>query len=156
ANTLWHLLTHPDQLALVLNDPTLIASAVEESLRLEPAASAVDRYATTDTEFAGVLIRKGDFVQVSLAAANRDPSVFAEPDEYRVERPNTRLSTTFAYGPHACLGIHLARAETIAAVRAALRGLPGLRLDRDQSQGPQGLVFRKAAAVTATWDTPAS
>jgi cytochrome P450 len=155
ANALWHLLTHPEQLALVLNDPTLIPAAVEESLRLEPAASAVDRYATADTDFAGVSIRKGDFVQVSLAAANRDPSVFVEPDEYRVERPNTRLSTTFAYGPHACLGIHLARAETIAAVSAALRDLPGLRLDRGQSQGPQGLVFRKAAAVTATWDTPA-
>ena len=154
ANALWHLLNHPDQLSLVLNDPTLIPAAVEESLRLEPAASAIDRYATTDTKLAGVSIRKGDFVQVSLAAANRDPSVFVEPDEYRIGRPNPRLSTTFAYGPHACLGIHLARAETIAAVSAALRDLPNLRLDRDQSRGPRGVVFRKAAAVTATWGMP--
>lgn len=155
ANALWHLLTHADQLDAVLDNPSLIPAAVEESLRLEPAASAVDRYATCDTDLAGVSIRKGDFVQVSLAAANRDPSVFAEPDDYRIDRPNPRLSTTFAYGPHACLGIHLARAETIAAVTAVLGALPGLRLDQDQSQGPHGLVFRKAAAVTATWHNSA-
>ncbi len=151
ANALWHLLTHTDQLAMVLENPTLTPAAVEESLRLEPAASAVDRYATTDTELAGVAIAKGDFVQVSLAAANRDLSAFAEPDAYRIDRPNNRLSTTFAYGPHACLGIHLARAETIAAVTAVLRDLVDLRLDHGRSKGPQGLVFRKAAAVTATW-----
>jgi len=152
ANALWHLLTHPNQLALVLDDPTLIPAAVEESLRLEPAASAVDRYTTVDTELAGVTIPRGDFVQVSLAAANRDPSVFHDPDAYLVQRPDTRLSTTFAYGPHACLGIHLARAETIAAVTAVLRDLTGLRLDADRSIGPRGLVFRKAGAVAVGWD----
>ncbi len=151
ANALFHLLTHPDQLATVLDDPALVPAAVEESLRLEPAASAVDRYATCDTELGGASIRKGDFVQVSLAAANRDPAVFADPDDFRIDRPNNRLSTTFAYGPHACLGIHLARAETIAAVTAVLRVLRGLRLDHDHSRGPRGLVFRKAAGVSATW-----
>ena len=154
ANALWHLLTNRDQLALVLDDPTLIPAAVEESLRLEPAASAVDRYATRDTELAGVTIREGDFVQVSLAAANRDPAVFDEPDGYRVNRHNTRLSTTFAYGPHACLGIHLARAETIAAVSSVLQGLPNLRVDLDHSHAPRGLVFRKAVTVQTSWDPP--
>ncbi len=112
----------------------------------------VDRYATRDIVIGGVLIEAGDYVSVSLAGANRDPAVFPKPDQYDIHRTNARQHTTFAYGPHACLGIHLARLEAEAAVRAVLDQLPGIELDAEATIGPRGLVFRKPVAVVARWD----
>lgn len=149
-NALWHLLTHPDQLDLVRADPDLLPNAMEESLRLEPAAAVVDRYATRDVELAGASIRKGDLVTVSLAGAGRDPSVFENPDDFDVRRSNARRHLAFASGPHICLGMHLTRLETLAAVSAVLQ-LPGLRLLPD-SPAPRGLVFRKPMALNVSWD----
>ncbi|MFC6156714.1 cytochrome P450 [Kribbella jiaozuonensis] len=149
-NALWHLLTNPDQLDLVLADPSLLPNAMEESLRLEPAAAVVDRYATRDIELAGTQIRRGDMVTVSLAGAGRDPEVFESPDTYDVRRPNARRHLAFASGPHICLGMHLTRLETLTALEAALR-LPGLRL-ADDSPPPRGLVFRKPSALRVSWD----
>ena len=147
----WHLLTNPDQLAEVRVDRALGASAVEESLRLEPAAGRVDRYATVDAELAGAHIRKGDLVIVSLTAANRDPSTFADPDRFDLSRPNARSHVAFAQGPHACIGSHLARLETQAALDAALDGWPGMRL-ADGATPPTGVVFRKPRTLPVRWD----
>jgi cytochrome P450 len=149
-NALWHLLTHRDQLNLVLADPSLLPNAMEESLRLEPAAAVVDRYATRDIDLAGATIRRGDMVTVSLAGAGRDPEMFEAPDEFDVRRPNARRHLAFASGPHICLGMHLTRLETLTAVEAVLR-LPGLDLAPD-SPAPRGLVFRKPSALRVTWD----
>ncbi|MET7282477.1 cytochrome P450 [Kribbella sp. NPDC005582] len=149
-NALWHLLTHPEQLALVRTDPSLLPNALEESLRLEPAAAVVDRYATRDIEIAGAHIRRGDLVVVSLAGAGRDPEVFPDPDTFDVRRSNARRHLAFASGPHICLGMHLTRLETQSAVAAVL-ALPGLRLEPD-SPAPRGLVFRKVPALNVTWE----
>ncbi|WBQ02445.1 cytochrome P450 [Kribbella sp. CA-293567] len=149
-NCLWHLLTNPAQLALVLADPALIPNAIEESLRLEPAAAVVDRYATRDVDLAGAAIKRGDFVSVSLAGANRDPAVFPDPDQYDVRRTNARRHLAFASGPHICLGMHLARLEAVSALTALLSRLPDLRLD-PASPPPRGLVFRKPTAVKVSW-----
>src|SRR5580692_10397465 len=108
ANAVLHLLSSPAQLALVLADPSLVAAAVEESLRLEPAAAVVDRYATAGTRLGGAVIQAGDQVTVSIAGANRDPAVFADPDTFDVRRPESGRHLAFAYGPHFCLGAHLA------------------------------------------------
>jgi cytochrome P450 len=150
-NAILHLLSHPDQLALVRADDDLVPNAVEESLRLEPAAAVVDRYATRDIVLAGATIRRGDLVTVSLAGAGRDPAVFADPDVFDVRRDNARMNLAFAHGPHFCLGAHLARLEAQAAVRAVLR-LPGLRLDPERPAAPRGLVFRKPPALHLIWD----
>jgi cytochrome P450 len=150
-NAILHLLSHPDQLALVQADESLLPNAVEESLRLEPAAAVVDRYATHDTRLGGAAIQRGDLVTVSLAGANRDPAVFTDPDVFDVRRSNARLNLTFAHGPHFCLGAHLARLEAQAAVRAVLR-LPGLRLDPEHPAAPRGLVFRKPPSLHLRWD----
>lgn len=150
-NTLLHLLSHPDQLHLVRADPALVPAAVEESLRLEPAAALVDRYATRDTELGGAGVEAGDLVSVSIAAAGRDPAVFARPAVFDVRRSNARQHLAFARGPHFCLGVHLARLEAQCAVRAALRLLPGLRLD-PPAPAAAGLVFRKPPALPARWD----
>jgi cytochrome P450 len=143
ANAILHLLAHPDELALVRDDPALIASAVEESLRLEPSAAVVDRYATRDAELGGTTIRAGDFVVVSLAGANRDPAVFADPDRFDVRRPEARLQVAFAHGPHVCPGMHLARLEARAAIAALLDARPAVRLDPARPAAARGLVFRK-------------
>jgi cytochrome P450 len=148
-NALWHLLTNRSQLDLVLADPSLLPNALEESLRLEPAAAVVDRYATRDVSLAGAEIRQGDLVTVSLAGAGRDPTVFPDPDRYHVRRANARRHLAFASGPHICLGMHLARLEALTALTALLQ-LPDLRLTAD-SPPPRGLVFRKPSAVNVVW-----
>lgn len=152
-NLALHLLSAPDQLASVRDDPALLDNAIEESVRLEPAAAVVDRYATRDVELAGASIAAGDLVTVSLAGANRDPAVFADPDRFDVKRANARQHLAFAHGPHFCVGADLARLEVRTAVSALLE-LPGLRLDPDRaSPTPTGLVFRKPRAVHVRWDT---
>ena len=151
-NAVLHLLSDPAQLGLVRAEPGLLPAAVEESLRLEPAAAVVDRYATRDASICGAGIRRGDPVTVSLAGANRDPAVFAEPDRYDIRRPNPARHLAFARGPHFCLGAHLARLETTAAVAALLGGLPGLALDPGSPSAPDGLIFRKPAALRVRWE----
>lgn len=152
-NAVLHLLDHPGQLALVLAEPALVASAVEESLRLEPSASVLDRYATRDIELGRAPIRAGDLVRVSLAGANRDPAVFPDPDRYDVRRACLGGQLAFAHGPHFCFGAPLARLETHAVLSALLERLPGLGLDPARRHPPRGLVFRKPAALHVRWDT---
>jgi cytochrome P450 len=151
ATLLLHLLADQDTLQSVREDRALLSAAVEESLRLEPAAAVVDRYATSGVDLAGVHIPQGALVVVSLAAANRDPAAFEDPDRFDVHRPAGRSNLAFATGPHVCLGMHLARLEALAAAEAVLDGLPDLALDHDASTPPSGLVFRKPARVVARW-----
>jgi cytochrome P450 len=151
-NAILHLLNHPSQLRLVLDDPGLVPNAIEESLRLEPAAAVVDRYAARDVSIGDAAIRRGDLVTVSIAGAGRDPAVFPDPDRFDVRRANARLHLAFAHGPHFCLGVHLARLEAQVAVRAAVQQLPGLRLDPERPSAPRGLVFRKPTSVHVCWD----
>ncbi|MFE1833215.1 cytochrome P450 [Streptomyces sviceus] len=150
-NALLHLLRHPDQLALVQADFALLDNAIEESLRLEPGAAVVDRYATRDLTLGSAAIRRGDLVTVSLTGANRDPAVFPDPDRFDVRRPNARLQLAFAHGPHYCLAAHLARLETRIALRHLLDRLPALRLDPDHPAAPHGLVFRKPPTLHVLW-----
>jgi len=150
ANLLFHLLSDDSAMAAVRADPALMDPAIEESLRLEPAAAVVDRYATRDVSLAGASIRHGDLVVVSLAGANRDPGVFPEPDTFDLHRPNLRKHLAFAQGPHVCVGLHLARLEASSAAAAVL-SLTDVRLDPAQTVAPTGLVFRKPPAVGARW-----
>lgn len=150
ANLFFHLLGDAGLLAAVVDDLGLLDAAIEESLRLEPAAALVDRYATRDTTIGGVNIRRGDLVVVSLAAANRDPDVFEDPDRFDLHRPNLRKQLAFAQGPHVCIGLHLARLQTRCAAMNVL-ALPELTLDAGRSTPATGLVFRKPAAVWARW-----
>ena len=152
ANALMHLLAHPEERATVESDPTLLPNAIEESLRLEPAAAVIDRYATRDTELGGASITRGDLVRLSIAGANRDPAVFPDPDRFDVRRENARLQIAFAHGPHVCLGMHLARLEAHTAVGRVLERLPGLRVDPEQpAPAARGLVFRKPPALHVVW-----
>ena len=150
-NAVWQLLGDRDALALVRGGADLLPNAIEESIRFEPAAAVVDRYATRDVELGGARIRRGDLVTVSIAGANRDPAVFTDPDRFDIHRANARLNLAFAQGPHFCLGVQLARTETTIAVGRLLDRLPGLRLDPNHPNAPRGLVFRKPATLHARW-----
>jgi cytochrome P450 len=156
ANAMLHLLSSPGEFELVQADRGLIPAAIEESLRLEPAAAVVDRYATSDTQLGGARIRAGDQVTVSIAGANRDPAVFADPDRFDVRRINAAKHLAFAHGPHFCLGAHLARLEALIAVATLLDLLPGLRLDERYPATPRGLVFRKPTDLRVRWSTAIS
>jgi cytochrome P450 len=152
ANALLHLLSSPAQLELVLADRGLVPAAIEESLRLEPAAAVVDRYATRDTRLGGADIRGGNQVTVSIAGANRDPAIFAEPGVFDVRRSNAGRHLAFAHGPHFCLGAHLARLEAQVAIETLLGRLPRLRLDPRYPSAPRGLVFRKPPDLCVRWN----
>jgi cytochrome P450 len=152
ANLVLHVLRDEAQRDLLLADPGLLPNAVDESLRLEPAAAVIDRYATRDAELGGVSIGMGDPVTLSIAAANRDPDSFADPNRFDIRRPNANRHVTFAHGPHVCLGMHLARLEAQTALGRLLERLPGLRLEDAHASAPRGLVFRKPPTLEVLWD----
>jgi cytochrome P450 len=121
------LLRHPDQFALLRVRPELTAPAVEEMLRYWPPVLSFRRTAARDTELAGQRVRRGDKVVVYHASANRDGTVFADPDRFDITRaPNDHVS--FGSGPHVCLGAHLARTQMRAVLRQVTARLPGLEL----------------------------
>jgi pentalenic acid synthase len=122
------LLAHPDQHAALRADPSLIPGAVEELLRyLAIADIAGGRIATADIEVDGQVIRAGDGVIVSNSIANRDGSVFPDPDEFDVRR-SARHHVAFGYGVHQCLGQNLARMELEVILGALFDRIPTLRL----------------------------
>jgi cytochrome P450 len=122
------LLRHPDQLALVRDDPQAVAGAVEEMLRwLSVVQTAIPRTTTTEVDVAGVRIPKGQLVFFSLPAGNRDPDFLNAPDTLDIRRGATG-HLAFGYGAHHCLGAPLARMEMRIAFPALLRRFPGLRL----------------------------
>jgi cytochrome P450 len=153
ANALLYLLETPGVIQETRDDPARLDAAIEESLRLEPAAAVIDRYATAGVELGGAAIGSGELVRISISAANHDPAVFPDPDRFDLGRVNARRHLAFAQGPHVCVGVHLARLEARAAVAALLRRLPGLRLDPERPSRVQGLVFRKPPALNALWNS---
>jgi cytochrome P450 len=150
ANAFYYLLHAPEQLERARADRALLENAVEESLRIEPAAAVLDRYTTRDAELGGVRMGEREKVTLSLAAANRDPAFFPEPDVFDIARGNARHHVAFAHGPHVCVGLHLARLEARVALDRLLARLPRLRLTADEP--PRGLVFRKPPALHTAWD----
>jgi cytochrome P450 len=132
ANAYHMLLSDADLLQRVRHgDEKTVERFAEEALRLNGTVQFRPRRAMADTEVAGVPIRKGDMVVVILMAANRDPEQFACPHAVDLERAVPRHHLAFLYGPRACPGATLARAELVEAVSAGLRRFPHLRLDPD-------------------------
>ncbi|MDX6375845.1 MAG: hypothetical protein QOE98_148 [Gaiellaceae bacterium] len=151
SNAILHVLANPAQRTLIEADRSLLPDAVNESLRLDPAAPFVDRYATADVALGAADVRRGDLVRVSLRHANRDPAVFDEPERFDVRRPDLRLQLAFAQGPHVCLGMHLARLETATALDRVLDLLPGVELDPDRPAVIGGAVFHKPPELWVRW-----
>ncbi len=149
ASVFAHLLDSSDP-ASIVGSPAVLARAIDESLRLEPAVVQIDRFAARATRLGNVDIKAGDFVMCSVAGANRDPAFYDDPEQFDPNRANARTHLAFAKGPHTCLGMHLARAETRIAVETVFASLPGLRLHAPVEWS--GSVFRKPHAVNVVWD----
>jgi pikromycin synthase len=122
ASAILLLLRDPDLRGIVAARPDAIAPLVDETVRLEPPEMMLDRVATQPTRLGGTVIPAGAAVKVSLAAANRDPAVFDDPDEVRLDRTTRHLA--FGGGGHTCLGVALARTEVAVAVKTLLRMAP--------------------------------
>jgi cytochrome P450 len=122
------LIAHPDQLRLLVDDPSLIPGAVEEMLRWNSPVVHMARTATTDVEIRGQLIRQGEVVVMLYGSANRDEDIFGcDSEEFKVTRnPNPHIA--FGCGEHSCLGAQLARLEACVLFDELLRRFPGLEL----------------------------
>ncbi len=149
ANGIFRLLEHPDQLARLRADTALLPSAVEEILRYDAPAPTNARVVVTETELAGVTLDPGTLVALGLAAANRDPAAFPDPDRFDVGRtPNRHLS--FGMGPHYCVGNGLARREGEIMLELLLVRFGSIEAAWDAGSGPPwrpSLAFRAPAAL---------
>ncbi|HEY0736337.1 MAG TPA: cytochrome P450 [Herpetosiphonaceae bacterium] len=149
-NGMLALMTHPEQLALIRDNPTLIKPAVEEFLRYHsPVTLSTFRWAREDIELGGKVIRRGDGVVVSLSSANRDETAFAQPDHPHLKRSENR-HLAFGKGIHYCLGAPLARLEGQIAINTLVRRLPQLRLAVD----PDTLEWRPGSTVMGVYHLP--
>ena len=126
-NGVWCLLRHPDQLQKLRDDPSLIANAIEEILRFESPVVQTARIPTADVKIAGCPMRQGESVLAFLAAANRDPERYPEPDRFDITRKDVHHHS-FGGGTHFCLGAQLARLEAQLAIAALVGRFPRLRL----------------------------
>ena len=134
------LLEHPEALAALRVTPQHTPSCVEELLRYTAPTHFLVRYAASDTEIAGIPVPKGSSVVVAIAAANRDPRRFPDPDMFDPLRPDNR-PLTFGAGPHFCLGAALTRAEGQVAFPLLFERFPALALAGDPGV-PTRLQFR--------------
>ncbi len=130
------LARQPQTAAALRADPALIPGAVEEALRLHPSIRNVDRIALRDVELDGVTIPAGGLVVVWLAAANRDPAAFADPDRFDPARSGAARHLAFGYGPHLCLGAPLARMETRLVTQALVAQTKAITLIGPATRGP--------------------
>ena len=129
--SVYTLLTHPDQLALLKSQPDLIDSAIEEILRYEgPLYMTKPEYPIEDVEFRGVTIPKGTLTMPILGSGNHDPDVFENPEQFDITRENNR-HLGFGMGVHYCLGAPLARMETKIAIETLFERNPHLSFDCD-------------------------
>jgi cytochrome P450 len=129
ANGVFALLAHPEQAAMLRANASLVPNAVEEILRYYgPAESTTARFAREDVELGGQAIAKGDPLLVILAAADRDPTRFADPQSFDITREDAGRHIAFGKGVHACLGAPLARVEGQVALETLFRRYPELRL----------------------------
>jgi cytochrome P450 len=127
-NTMLQLLENPDEAAKVRADPALIPRMIEESLRRETPQQWNWRRVLQDTQIGGTTIPAGSWLHIVWAAANRDPSVFADPERFDPERPNTGKQLAFGLGIHFCLGAPLARMEGLIAYESLLERFSAIRL----------------------------
>jgi cytochrome P450 len=142
---------HPDQLALLKRDPSLMPNAIDELLRYDSSVQLTGRTALEDIEIGGKTIARGDSVLCLLGAANRDPEIFPDPDRLDITRPSIK-PLSFGGGIHFCLGAQLARIEAEIALTSLLARLPELQLDAPEAPAwRQTFVLRGLTALPAHW-----
>jgi cytochrome P450 len=121
------LLLHPEQMALLVADPSRAMQAVEEGMRFAPLPWALPHRALRDVTRNGLTIRKDELAMVLIPSVNRDPAAWQRPNEFDITRPRQR-NFSFGYGMHACPGSHLARMEMSIALQELTRRLERIEL----------------------------
>src|SRR5215469_4489791 len=152
------LLDHPDELAKLRADPDLVPGAVEEFLRYVRLSSLVPaRVTSEEVRIGDVTIPAGETVIPLFGTANRDPSVFTDPDRFDVTRAAASSHLAFGYGVHHCVGAQLARMEMREAFRGLLGRVPGLRLavPAEQLRFKQGMAIHSLCELPVKWDSDA-
>lgn len=143
-NTVLSLLEYPDQLELLKNNPHLIHTAIEESLRYNgPVEFSTSRWAREDFEFKGKQIKRGDLVVIALNSANHDPDQFKDPEVFDITREKSP-HLAFGKGIHLCLGAPLARLEGEVAINSLLQRFPNIKLkvDKEKLEWRPGMIVR--------------
>ena len=128
-NSIHQLMQHRDQWQRLVDDPSLAAGAVEETLRFDPPVQMTSRVCQEDTEIGGVPLRRGNVVIPVLAGAGRDPAIFKDPQRYDITRDDASGHLAFSAGIHYCVGAPLARLEATIALRVIAERMPDLQLD---------------------------
>ena len=145
------LLQHPDQMARLRSDPSLLPTAIEEMLRWSTPVRNMNRTATTDVDVNGMRIREGDRVLLLYPSANRDERVFADPHRFDVGRTPNEHVAFGAYGRHHCLGAPLARLELRIMFEELLRRLDHIELDTDHIPWRRGNFVLGPNSVPVTF-----
>ena len=150
-NALLALYRNRDQLELLRSDLSLMPNAVEEFLRYDSSVQLTGRDVMEDAEICGVQLPRGRAVLALLAAANRDPAVFANPDRLDITRERVK-PISFGGGIHLCLGAQLARIEATEALQVLLERLPNLELqDADNPEWKQTITLRGLQRLPVRW-----
>jgi cytochrome P450 len=147
------LLEHPDQLAKLRSEPSLIKTAIEELVRFVcPVEMATERYAREAITIAETTIPRGELVMAVIGSANRDPNYFDNPDSLDITRTNNK-HLAFGHGPHYCLGASLARLEGQIAISSLVQRMPNLRLNiaLDQLRWRGTFVLRGLEALPVSF-----
>ncbi|OBI47215.1 cytochrome [Mycobacterium kyorinense] len=149
-NLLHLLLTHPEQLATVYQDRSLIPAAFEEGLRYETPLTTVPRTTTEAVEIGGRTIPSGAQVDLCMGSANRDERRWSNPNMFDIHRPR-QANLSFAGGIHMCLGMHLARLETRVMLNSLFDRVGNLTLASDDEARIVGLTFRSPNKLPVTF-----
>ncbi|WP_261330048.1 cytochrome P450 [Rhizobium leguminosarum] len=147
------LLQHPEQFDMVKSDPSLISSAVVESLRFEPSVASVARVLTRDVELDGQFIPKGSVVSLSLMSAMRDESCYDKPDQFNIFRRQPRTHPVFGAGAHRCLGEALARVELEESLRTLVLMLDDLTIVGDPPKIVRHSGLRHVGQMHLRWSS---
>jgi cytochrome P450 len=151
-NAVYALCTHASAMQMLRANGSVISAVLDETIRWSGPVQSATRHVVADTAFAGVKFRKGDIVNCMIAAANRDPLKFADPERFDITRPGLRNHLGFAAGLHHCLGSHLAKLEARIALEHLLNRLPNWRLAMDMDCAPYGSEFRKPRHLELIWN----
>lgn len=151
SNTVWALLSHPEQLQSVRSNLHLLPNAIDESLRWQSPVQSAMRFPTRTVTLHGITIQPGAKIYCMLGAANRDPAFYPDPDCFDISRTNADKHLGFAYGPHFCFGAPLAKLEGEIGLALLFQRLPTLQFDPAQPSAPAGHEFRSTPTLQVIW-----
>ena len=151
-HTLFALLTHPDQLAHVQADPSLLKAAVDEAARWGSPVGMIPRRSKRATKLSGFSIPAGTSLAVAIGSANHDDNRWTQPERFDLHR-REGMHLAFATGIHFCLGAWLARTATQSAIQRILQRIPDLQLALGQTPHVAGWTFRAVRHLHTTWTT---